>query len=145
MEVRSAGVLVLLVSFVLAACTAGPESPEGAVAVPIGHPATELMARAANLDEFSAAAQLANLAFVCGKGAVPRPWEVCMLSADGVVAVVGFGDTTGIVVRVTGASHDNTFVPLGPDIIYGVTEFEGEVHILIENAGREIGRLDMTL
>ena len=68
-----------------------------------------------------------------------------MLRADRVVAVVGFGDTTGIAVRLTDMYHEKVFVPLEPGVIYGVTESEGRVRLLIESAGREIGELESEL
>lgn len=65
-----------------------------------------------------------------------------MLRADRVVAVVGFGDSTGLVVKLTDMFHDKVSVPLETGVIYGVSDSEGRVHLLIESAGREIGELE---
>lgn len=64
-----------------------------------------------------------------------------MLRADGVVALVGFGDTTRIDVRFTGPSHDGVLVPLDRSVVYGVREPSGNVRLVIESAGRAIGEI----
>jgi hypothetical protein len=68
-----------------------------------------------------------------------------MVRSAGVVAVVGFGDTAGIRVRLTSRSHDGVLVPLAPGVVYGVVEPTGGVSLLIESEGRKIGELESQL
>jgi hypothetical protein len=68
-----------------------------------------------------------------------------MVRSAGVVALVGFGDTTKIDVWLTGSSRDRVLVPLEPGIVYGVVEPNGRVHLVIESEGREIGDLEAQL
>ena len=76
---------------------------------------------------------------------MPPEWQVCMVRSEGVVAVVGFGDTARFRVRLTGQSHDGVLVPLEPGVVYGVAEPTGGVRLLIESGGREIGELESRL
>ena len=124
---------------------ATPPPPQAATAVQNSHPAVDLAARSTTVDQFAAEAQRRDLAFVCGQGGMHPGWEVCMVRSAGVVAVVGFGDTAGIRVRLTGRSHDGVLVPLAPDVVYGVVEPTGRVRLLIESGGREIGELESQL
>ena len=139
--------IIALATLLATACdnAATPPPPQAATAVQSSHPAVDLAARSTTLDEFAAEAQRRDLAFVCGQGGLAPEWQVCMVRSAGVVAIVGFGDTATFRVKLTSQSHDGVLVPLERGVVYGVVEPTGEVRLLIESGGREIGELESRL
>ena len=132
---------VLVVLITLAACWDGTVT----AIVPPEHPAVDLTAHVSSAKEFAAAAEERGLRFMCAEGGGRRPWQMCMLAADGIVAVVPFGDSDELEVRLTSSSHDRVLVPLDPVDIYGVSHVTGPIRLDVEHAGRVIGQLEGVL
>jgi hypothetical protein len=87
------------------------QTVSGAVELPDGHPAVELLARGADdVTTFSELARQKGLAFQCVSGGMA---QVCLVYADGLVAVVPFAAGPGFTVTVGGSAvAEEVAVPL---------------------------------
>jgi hypothetical protein len=75
---------------------------EDLVAIPDSHPALRLIADGATaIEEFTEAATRDKLRFICASGGVFLTWELCLVAADGVLAVVPFENYAGLVATIT--------------------------------------------
>jgi hypothetical protein len=137
--IKSEPLVVLLAVMTLTVGCAG-----GAlVDVPDSHPAAELVAGgAADTQGFTEEALALDLAFFCGAGGGPRPWQLCLVHSDGITALVTFGNTGGMVARVTGTGLGRgVLVRLDSGRILGIRREGGAISVSIETGGRVIGSL----
>jgi|GEM_PF-2112837 len=112
----------LIIGSICAGCSnSDDETSDGdLVQVPDDHPAALTLATASTYEEFSQAALEEDLRFVCAE---TETWQVCVLSADGILAVVPFDVPSGLTGTVESGSLDEAVsLPLdqGPVGIAGV-------------------------
>ena len=133
---------VFVVAF--AACSGTSTQPEDirAVRVPNDHPAVALRIESATVPKFAEAAGETGVVFACSESGRPAVWGVCVMRAEGVVAVVPFGNFGDLEVLATGRNQADVNVPLSDDEIFGVVEPEGPVDLVIFANGEEVGRLE---
>ena len=128
----------------LTACSGTSTQPEDsrAVRVPSNHPAVALRIESATVPKFAEAAGETGVVFACSESGRPVVWGVCVMRAEGVVAVVPFGNFGDLEVLATGRNQADVNVPLSDDQIFGVVEPEGPVDLVIFSNGEEVGRLE---
>lgn len=98
------------------------------------HPAMRLLAQGATDHEsFAEAASAQELQFTCAAGGGFPPWELCLVAADGVLAVVPFEGIEGLVARVQD-SHLTTdvVVPLDTSQPVGILNTGPQASVDIE-------------
>ena len=94
-------------------------------------------------DAFAAAAQAKDLSFTCAAGGGLVEWELCLVAADGVLAVVPFNSEPGLVARVSQPrlSRD-VLVPLDTNQLVGIQYTGLQATLDIEYLGETIvGRM----
>lgn len=104
------------------------------------HPASRLIAGGAtSMDAFSDAAHAQGLDFVCASGGQFPSWELCLVAADGVLAVVPFDSAQGLAAKISDpALTREVIVPLDTSIASGVRTI-GPTAVDIEYYGARIG------
>lgn len=126
----------------LTACSAD-ESADGTV-VPENHAAV-LLHTMGSVDVASAAAQESGIDFVCGTFLIPGQGDAtdtsaCMVSDEGVVAVVAFGSSTDMTYVVSGPTTDGeVIVPVDETDVYGVEAVPGQLTLSIKTGDTVIG------
>ncbi len=104
-----AGLLGALIGRNLAPTAGGPMTsiPSGGPFAPVeladSHPAKRLLdAGASNSETFATAASEQDLSYVCATGGGPTTWEICLVAADDVLAVVPFNGLPGLSAVLSG-------------------------------------------
>ncbi len=132
---------LLLVLVAVALLTPGCTGSQ-LVDIPDSHPAAELVAGGVvDTEGFAEEALALNLPVLCGAGGGVRPWQLCLAHSNGVTAFVTFGDTEGMVARVTGTGLERgVLIRLDTGRMIGIPR-EGAISVSIETGGRQIGTL----
>ncbi len=112
------------------------------VLVPNDHPAVALRIESATVPKFAEVAVETGVVYACSESGKPAVWGVCLMRAEGVVAVVPFGNFDNLEVLATGRNQADVSVPLSDDEIFGVVEPVGPVDLVIFSNGEEVGRLE---
>jgi hypothetical protein len=138
---RVATLLTLVLVVGVAAC--GGEDSDDAIVVPDGHAAIELV-DLSSAEELSAAAEASGIDHVCGTFAVSSDateTSACMVSDDGVVAVIAFDSGDDMEYILSGPAIDTEVtVPVGePDVVYGVEASPGQITLSIKTGDSVIG------
>jgi hypothetical protein len=98
-----------------------------------------------SVDETSTAAQDAGINFVCGTFAVPGqsdPADIsaCMVSDEGVVAVIAFNSRADMTYVVSGSAIDGEVtVPVEDTDVHGVEAGAGQLTLSIKTGDTVIG------
>lgn len=114
-------------------------SPGDIVEAPRGHPAVRILnAGHTDFDSFSQAAQEADITFSCARGGMP-PWQVCLVSEGGILAVVGFDDGAPLLARIRDSGlEEDVLVPLDARPPVGVRNLGPQASLGIEHSGDEL-------
>ncbi len=134
--------LALLAVVGLAAC--GSDGSAGTQVVPEDHAAVRLQAMG-SLDEAVAAAQDGGIDFVCGTFSVPgrsdgTDTSACMVSDQGMVAVISFDGGADLTYVVAGSAVDGEVtVPVDDTDVYGVEAAPGQLTLSVEAGDTAIG------
>lgn len=117
-------------------------SPTDLLEVPDSHPAVRILdSGATDYESFVEAAQrMEDLQFQCARGGLP-PWELCLVSDGGILAVVGFDEKPRMAARITDTSlNEDVLVPLDHGRPVGVRNTGPQAVVDIEDsAGEAIG------
>lgn len=140
-----AALLALLLVAGLTGCgsdepsNATPVSPNAAV-VPEDHAAVQL-AQLDSVDQVSEAAQNDGIDFVCGTFlSALGPTSACMVSDEGVVAVIAFDSGADLTYVVSGPAADSEVtVPVVVTNVYGVEAALGALKLSIKADNTVIG------
>lgn len=109
------------------------------VDLPADHAAAQILATSPTYDEFAELATAENREFVCGAGGATMTWEVCLLLEDGLLAVVPFTNSPGLMGTIESPDLAGpVVVPLEGEAI-AVQGIELSVAFTITFQGEEIG------
>jgi hypothetical protein len=115
-------------------------APQDLTALDESHPAARLLAEGAtDRESFATAASEQELRFVCAAGGEDPSWDLCLVSHEGVLAVVPFESIEGLVARVTD-SHltQDVVVPLDTNQPIGIRNTGPLASVDIEYLGETV-------
>lgn len=140
---RFAGLVVVLAAAVVIPSCSQPQSDGvensigSPVSLPESHPAAELLNQGARYPEFSAAAQSVGSGIVCSRAA----WALCLVRANGVLAVVPLGAEVGTVASVDGDGWaEPVLVPMDGDVV-ALASGDEEIRVVLELGGATVGSM----
>jgi hypothetical protein len=109
------------------------------------HPAARILDRGATtMEDFAAQATELDLDFVCASGGGRPKWELCLLMAGDLLAVVPFDGAPGLVARFENVYADQSLlVPLDTRDPIGLSQVQPGTTAIIEYAGEQIGRTSL--
>lgn len=112
-------------------------APQDLTELDESHPVILLLAQGAtDRESFAEAASEQQLQFVCAAGGEDPLWELCLVAHDGVLAVVPFESSEGLVARVTDPDlTQDVLVPLDTDRPVGIRNTGPLASVAIEDLG----------
>lgn len=144
--VLMAGLVGALIGRNLAPTAGGPttsipsDGPFAPVELANSHPAKRILdAGVSNSETFATAASEQDLSYVCATGGGPTTWEMCLVAANGVLAIVPFNGSPGLTAVVSGGYLPHPTSVSMSDGPLGIPNTGPGARVAIEYQGETIG------